>query len=106
MPGAGGGRGTHTVDAQLLRELGQLLVVHDVFSLPFFAFLLLFPLPFLPFLGFSGAPGIRASSGESVSRGTDQDRTRPNWTPWRGSTASRSQSAATRIRLPGIAARW
>lgn len=55
---------------------------------------------------FSGAPGILASSGDAVSSGTDQDRTSPSWTPWRGSTASRSQSAATRTRLPGMAARW
>ncbi|MFC7638964.1 hypothetical protein ACFQWA_24325 [Streptomyces thermogriseus] len=41
-----------------------------------------------------------------MSSGTDQDRTSPSWTDWRGSTASRSQSAATRTRLPGIAARW
>src|SRR5690606_22999967 len=54
----------------------------------------------------SGGPGIRASSGDAVSSGTDQDRTRPSWTAWRGSTASSSQSAATRTRLPGIAARW
>ena len=42
------------------------------------------------------APGNRASSGDAVSSGTDQERTRPSWTAWRGSTASSSQSAATR----------
>lgn len=44
--------------------------------------------------------------GDAVSRGTCQERTRPSCTAWRGSAASRSQSAATLTRLPGMAARW
>ena len=46
------------------------------------------------------------AGGYALSSGTACARTRPSWTPCRGSTASSSQSAATRTRLPGIDSRW
>ncbi len=52
------------------------------------------------------AGGVLGTSGERVSNGTADERTRPSWTVWRRWIASSPHSAAMRTRLPGMAARW